>query len=147
MSVERLIASHLRLAREALDGAGLLLDGGNRNAVYLAEQAVEQMILAVAQAEIIHFPRNVQHQLDTMIRSFPPENPIAADLFALSWLEAYATTFRYPRTQGGVAEPPPHEKLTDALKSMESLLAKLTGHFGVRLSVKDEPARTSKPLR
>lgn len=41
MSVERLIGNLLRVAHEDLEGARLLARAGNRNAIYLCEQAAE----------------------------------------------------------------------------------------------------------
>jgi hypothetical protein len=52
--------------------------------------------------EGLHFSRSQQHQLDSMIRGLSPENPFKSELNGLSWLEAYATTFRYPCTKGGI---------------------------------------------
>ena len=39
MSVELLVANLLRIAIEDLEGARLLAESGNRNAIYLCEQA------------------------------------------------------------------------------------------------------------
>ena len=130
MSTKRIIASHLRLSGEALAGARLLLDGGNGNAVYLAEQAVEQIVLALAQAEELHFPRSAQHQLDTMIRGLPDENPFKGRLAPVAWLEAYATTFRYPRTAGAISDPPTADKLEGAVSSIAAVRDALVQHFG-----------------
>lgn len=122
MSAELLIASHLRLANEAIRAAQSLLRDGNRNAVYNVEQAVEMIVLALAQAEGVHFQRSQQHQLDTMVRGLPPENAFVADLSGLTWLEAYATTFRYPRTMVGLSDAPSAERLQDAIVKASGLL-------------------------
>ena len=53
MSAETLIAAHLRLASADLREARLLAEAEGRNAVYLAEQAAEQLVLAIAQSENI----------------------------------------------------------------------------------------------
>ena len=71
LSVESLIASYLRLADESLKASHSLLRDGNRNAVYNAQQAVEMIVLALAQSEAVHYGRTNQHQLDTMIRDRP----------------------------------------------------------------------------
>jgi HEPN domain-containing protein len=141
LSAELLVATHLRLAAEALNAANLLFEAGNRNAAYLAEQAVEQLVLALAQSEGIHYSRGQQHQLDTMIRALPDANTFKASVHALSWLEAYATAFRYPRTKGGLTASPPAEKLNGALSAVTPLLSRLALHYGVELDAKaDQPA-------
>ena len=148
MSAERLIASHLRLASEALAAARTLLDIGNRNAAYQAEQAVEQIILALAQAETLAFTRAQQHQLDTMRRALPGENPFRERLAKLTWLEAHATTYRYPRTAGGISEPPPKPKLASALDQCSEILDDLAQHFAIDLHIDArEPAAHAKPPR
>ena len=47
MGAEKVIANLLRVAKEDLDGARVLSKQGNRNAIYLCEQAAEKVILAV----------------------------------------------------------------------------------------------------
>jgi HEPN domain-containing protein len=120
LSAELLIATRLRLAKEALSGADLLFREGNRNAAYLAEQAVEQVVLALAQSEGIHYGRGQHHQLDSMVRELPDENALKASLKSLTWLEAYATAFRYPKTKGGLTPAPPYDKLEAASRLRRS---------------------------
>lgn len=131
MSTELLIASHLRLANESLEAAKSLLRDGNRNAVYQAEQAVELIVLALAQSEAVHYQRSQHHQLDTMVRQLPANNAFASELAGLTWLESYATAFRYPRTKGSISDPPPAEQLRETLTKIGSLLKLVSGHFGV----------------
>jgi hypothetical protein len=76
LSTETLIASYLRLAEESIKASHSLLREGNRNAVYNAQQAVEMIVLALAQSEAVHFARSQQHQLDAMILDFPTETPL-----------------------------------------------------------------------
>ena len=136
MSTELLIASHLRLANKSLKAAQSLLRDGNRNAVYNAEQAVEMIVLALAQSEAVHYPRQQQHQLDTMVRGLPANNAFIPDLSELTWLEAYATAFRYPRTRGGINDAPRAEQLEEVLdedgepvkESRPSLRRRRTGY-------------------
>jgi HEPN domain-containing protein len=47
VSAGRVIANLLRIAHEDLEGARLLNARGNRNAIYLCEQAAEKIIRAV----------------------------------------------------------------------------------------------------
>jgi HEPN domain-containing protein len=149
LSTESLIASYLRLADESLKASHLLLRDGNRNAVYNAQQAVEMIVLALAQSEAVHYGRGQQHQLDTMIRELPAGNVFKAILSDLSWLEAYATAFRYPRTKGGINDAPSNEKLTDALTKTTTLLKQVADHFGVSdlTIVAKSPAKRSQPPR
>lgn len=149
MSIDLLIASHLRLANESLRAARSLLREGNRNAVYNVEQAVEMIVLALAQSEAVHYARSQQHQLDTMVRGLPADNAFIPDLSDLTWLQAYATAFRYPRTKGGINDAPPAEQLEDALARTASLLKRVADHFGVvdLDTAAKSPATHSRPPR
>lgn len=148
MSTERLIASHLRLAAEALTAADLLLSIGNRNAAYQAQQAVEQMILALAQAERLHVARSIQHQLETMRRLLPDGNAFRDELASLTWLEAFATAYRYPKTMGAMTPPPDPVRLGAATKSAGTLLARIAAYFEVDLdSAATRPALHVRPPR
>jgi HEPN domain-containing protein len=72
VSAERVIANLLRIAREDLEGARMLNARGNRNAIYLCEQAAEKIIRAVLTSEKIH--AGVRHQLDEMVNLLPDAN-------------------------------------------------------------------------
>jgi hypothetical protein len=146
LSAELLIANHLRLAKAALRDAALLLEAESRNTAYLAEQGVEQIVLALAQSEQIHFPRSKQHQLDSMIREIPDTNPFKWGLNDLSWLEAYATAYRYPKTKGGLVPSPDPNKVQAALTKATFLLDEVAKHFGADLNApSDKPAIHSRP--
>lgn len=148
MSAETLIAAHLRLASSDLREARVLAEAEGRNAVYLAEQAAEQLVLAIAQSENIQFERSKRHLLDFMITALPDSNPFKAALGRVSWLEAYATTYRYPKPGGRLAKPPSDRELADALQIIDDTLRGLAEHFGVNLNVSDgPPATNSKPPR
>jgi hypothetical protein len=67
------IANGVRLARGCALDARLLLDSGSRNAAYLADQALEQVIRALAMSEALHIERADAHQLDKVVRRFPDE--------------------------------------------------------------------------
>jgi hypothetical protein len=106
------------------------------------------IVLALAQSEAIHYVRSQQHQLDTMVRALSSDNAFKSELSDLSWLEAYATTFRYPRTKGGIADPPPAEKLNGALTQAADMLKRAADHFGVDISISAKsPAAHSRPPR
>jgi hypothetical protein len=106
-------------------------------------------VLALAQSEAVHYARSQQHQLDTMVRGLPADNAFIADLLGLTWLEAYATAFRYPRSKGGINDAPPTEQLEEALAKTTSLLKQVADHFGVvELSTSAKSAAAhSKPPR
>ena len=90
MSAERVIANQLRIAREDLDGARLLNTRGNRNAIYLCEQAAEKIIRAVLTSERVH--AGIRHQLQEMVDLVPDENPLKGRLRNLQYLSTYATS-------------------------------------------------------
>lgn len=125
----------------------MLAGTGSRNAAYLAEQALEQCIRAVATSEAIHIERHDAHQLDKIVRRFPAENPLTDSIRQLTWLEAYATVFRYPTATGRIAPAPPIAKVSVALDRIESMLARLVGHFGVDLVRENQPAEFAGPIR
>ncbi|MBL8581882.1 MAG: HEPN domain-containing protein, partial [Rhizobiaceae bacterium] len=114
MSREVTIASALRLARGCLADARLLAGSGSRNAAYLADQALEQLIRAFATSENIHIERADAHQLDKVIRAFPDAMGQKHALRRLSWLEAYATSFRYPSPAGRIPRSPDPQRLASA---------------------------------
>jgi HEPN domain-containing protein len=145
MSDERLIANQLRLASIDLQDAQTLI--GSRNAVYHAEQCAEHIVLALAQAEAIHFDRSYHHQLDRMVERLPNENLFKQALKAVTWLEAYATTYRYPTPSGRINEPPRPDKLNNVLGLLGKLLREVSEYFEVDLAKEDSPAAHAKPPR
>lgn len=148
LSAERLIASHLRLAAAALEAAETLWRIRNRNAAYEAEQALEHLALALAQSESVHVGRAQHHQLDTIRRLLPAENAVRDEFAELTWLEAYATTYRYPRTSGGLSKVPSQERLAEGIAGTRRLLQKLARYFDVDLDVaSDRPAAHARPPR
>lgn len=75
MSVEaKIVANALRLANLCVKDADILMNSGSRNAAYLAEQALEQIIRALATSENIHIERHDAHQLDKIVRRLPDEH-------------------------------------------------------------------------
>lgn len=107
------------------------------------------IVLALAQSEAVHYPRSQQHQLDTMARQLPEENAFVPVLAGLTWLEAYATAFRYPRTKGGINDPPQSAQIEDALAKITNLLERVAGHFGVGdlAASARSPAANARPPR
>lgn len=147
--VERLtVAGCLRLAQACVADARTLHQSGSRNACYMAEQSLEQIVRALATSEGIHIQRSDSHQLDKVLRSLPDDNPEKAALVAVTWLEAYATTFRYVQPSGRIPVAPDAARLEQAIRSIETTIARLCAHFGVDLAAEPtEAARTSLPPR
>ena len=136
MSAERVIANLLRIAREDLEGARMLNAGGNRNAIYLCDQAAEKKVHA-----------GVRHQLDEMVGLVPDENPIKPRLRALQHLGTYATSYRYTTPTGRIPADPSTEDVETTAKAIEAALIEAAERFGVDLAAVDKPAATSSPVR
>jgi hypothetical protein len=81
------IANAMRLARGCARDARVLLKEGSRNAAYLAEQALEQVIRALATSEGLHIERGDAHQLDKVVRRFPNDQTEKQVIASLTWLE------------------------------------------------------------
>lgn len=140
-----MIANLLRIAREDLEGARTLNMSGNRNAIYLCEQAAEKLIRAVLTSEKIH--AGVKHQLDEMVGLIPDENPIKPRLRALQHLATYATSYRYTTPTGRIPADPSAEDVDAAVKSIEATLNEVARWFGVDLQAVDKPAAKISPTR
>jgi HEPN domain-containing protein len=145
VSAERVIANLLRIAREDLDGARVLNARGNRNAIYLCEQAAEKLIRAVLTSEKIH--AGVRHQLDEMVAAIPEENPIKPRLRELQHLSTYATSFRYTTPTGRIPADPPANEVEVTANNIDGTLIEVARRFGVNLDAVDKPAATSSPIR
>jgi HEPN domain-containing protein len=147
MSDQWTIASALRLASGCIRDARLLAGSGSRNAAYLSEQALEQVVRALATSEAIHIERHDAHQLDKVIRRFPEDNTEKSALKSFAWLEAYATTFRYPSPSGRIPPAPDKLRLEEAVDGISKLILRVAGHFDVDLMDEAKPAKTIAPMR
>jgi hypothetical protein len=85
--------------------------------------------------------------LDKIARLLPAANPLISTLRSLTWLEAYATAFRYPTPSGRVPAAPQMSRVKAALDGIETLLVRLSEHFGVDLSKEDGTAAITSPVR
>lgn len=142
------IANYLRLAAGDLDDARSLRRTGSRNAAYHAEQAAEKISLALLVSEDIQAERRHHHRLDVLADLVPVENPFRERLRALSFLTAFATTYRYPKPGGRIPAEPRWTEIDDALGRIAGLLADTAARFGVELEEGDASgARFSGPLR
>ncbi len=147
MSAELLIANFLRIAREDLDGARLLFAGGNRNAIYLCEQAAEKIIRAVVTSEGHH--AGIKHDLAEMVDLLPDENPLKAHLRKIEHLSQYATSFRYPVSSSStkrIPRAPAPSELRAALDDTTAALDLAAKAFKVDLSA-STAAGFSGPIR
>jgi len=145
VSAERVIANLLRIAREDLEGARMLNTHGNRNAIYLCEQAAEKIMRAVLTSEQIH--AGVRHQLDEMVGLVPEENPIKPRLRALQHLSTYATSYRYTTPTGRIPDDPSTAEVEATAKNIEAALLEAAQRFGVDLKAVDLPAANKSPIR
>ena len=141
------IANAMRLARGWARDARLLLKEGSRNAAYLAEQALEQVIRALATSEGLHIERADAHQLDKVVRRFPDDQAEKGSIASLTWLEAYATTFRYTLPSGGLPRSPDTAKLAEAITAIDALIDRVATAFGVELDEEGSAAERVGPLR
>ena len=145
MSADVVIANYLRIASQDLEGAKILAQASNRNAVYLCEQAAEKIIRAVLTSEGHH--AGVKHNLDDMVDAVPDANPIKPLLRAIEHLAAFATAYRYPSPVGRIKAPPSAADVTKYLADVEAALTETVKRFGVNLSKPNDPASNPDPIR
>lgn len=131
MSKARKIATCLDLAAGCIRDARLLAGAESRNAAYLASQAAEHRVTAVATAEDLHIERKDAHQLDTIVRRLPAANSLLDDLASITFLEAYATSYRYGTPTGRIPATPSRERLISAIDQLDAQLKRLRQHFQV----------------
>jgi HEPN domain-containing protein len=146
MSVELHIANTLRLAHEDLEAAKLLAARGNRYDAYHAQQAGEKILLALLISEGIRAERRDSHRLDVLRDLIPVANTFRERFSGLTFLTAYATSYRYPKDAGRLPAAAPAEELTRAIIELGKILEEVAAHFGVVLTDSDRvPARTALP--
>ena len=148
MSVERLIANFLRIAAEDLVGSRLLAAAGNRNAIYLCEQAAEKIIRAVVSSEGKH--AGIKHNLAELVDLIPDANPMKPGLRVIEHLSQYATSFRYPVSSSAskrIPRTPSDEELRTAIDATAVALDDALLRFGVARERADAPAGFAGPVR
>jgi HEPN domain-containing protein len=123
----------------------LLAAAGDRNAVYLCEQAAEKIIRAVLTSEGKH--AGIKHQLNKMVDLLPEENPLKATLRAVEHLAACATAYRYPTAAGRIKQTPRSTSLDSDIEKVETALSQTTSRLGVNLASPDAPATRPGPIR
>lgn len=148
MSAELHIANALRLAREDLEAAQLLLGADNRNDAYHAQQTAEKMLLALLTSEGIRAERRDAHRIDVLRDLLPEGNPFKARFAPLAFLTVFATTYRYPKDAGRIPARAERDDLVRVIAILQEILADLAVHFGVDLVASDRlPAERSSPPR
>jgi HEPN domain-containing protein len=135
----------LVIASEDLDPAATLAPLGNRNAVYLCEQAAEKIIRAVLTSEGKH--AGIKHQLDEMVNLVPDEKPLKPALREIEQLAAYATAYRYPTSVGRIPKGPSGTELEALIKHVAAALSEAVRRFGVELATQGAPAAKPQPIR
>lgn len=140
---DKLITGFLHVALADFEAARLLAAAGNRNAIYLLEQAAEKVIKAVLTSEGIH--ATAKHALDEMVDQIPDANPIKGQLRAVEHLSRYATTFRYPTPGGRIPEAP--KDFDERAAKVERVLDEALKRFEVDRSDSEKPAGRPGPIR
>jgi HEPN domain-containing protein len=142
------IANNLRLGRGDLADAQQLLKSRSRNAAYLAQQAVEKLLLAILVSENLERARAESHRLDILVDKLPKNNRLRERLSQLSYLTVFATTFRYPKDGGRLPPDPNWDRLAQSLALAGELIDEASRHFGVDLAGSDRvPAARIDPIR
>lgn len=131
MAAELPVVSLLRVAQEDLVGARALAMIGNRNAIYLVEQAAEKVIRAVLTAERKH--AGISHRLSDMVDMVSAGSPLLASLRAIQDLSAYATTYRYPSPVGRIPASPDPARFAEFARLVEVALMQAASEFRVDL--------------
>jgi HEPN domain-containing protein len=120
----------------------------SRNAAYLAQQAVEKLLLALLVSERIERTRAESHRLDVLVDKLPAQNRLKERLSQLTYLTVFATTFRYPKDGGRLPVEPDWDRLDRSMALAAELIDEASLHFGVDLSGSDRvPARRIDLIR
>jgi len=143
MSAELHIANCLRLARDDLDAAEALAKIRNRNDAYHAQQAAEKILIALLTSEGIRAERKDAHRLDVLRDLLPGANTFKPRFGELTFLTAYATTYRYPKDAGRLPERPDQDNLDRAIASLRQVLDDVATHFGVGLTDSERISATT----
>jgi HEPN domain-containing protein len=128
--------------------AAIKLEGNIYTATH-AQQAAEKLGRALLTAENSHVnTRQVGHRLDVQFDLIADENPFKARLSAHSYLEAYATTFRYPTPSGKMnrLDAKAAQRVKSSVSDLRTLIVEIAAHFEVDLDMdSDAPAKNLAP--
>jgi hypothetical protein len=114
-------------------------------------QAAENLTMAALTSEGIDVGtvrRSVgNHQLGAMIAALPDACAIKADLEAVSILEIYATTYRYPSPAGRIQEAPDPTETKQWLEALKAITQAFCVHFPIAPTEPTPIARNPNPMR
>lgn len=134
MPADVVTGSLLRIAAEDLAGAKLLAASGNRNAIYLCEQAAEKIIRAVLTAEGTR--AGTTHLLNEMVDKVLDTNGVKPMLRGIQGLSSYATAYRYPTPVGRIPGAPDAVAFAEQAARVEAALTAVAAQLGVELPAK-----------
>jgi HEPN domain-containing protein len=139
----------MRHASEDINAAARL--SGNIYSAYHAQQAVEKAVLTLLTAEDINAnTRSIGHRLDALLDLLPSENPFKSVLGTHEYLQAYATTFRYPKPSGRVNRLTKSDfaRVDQSTADLRDIVKEIADHFVVDLDFdSDRPADNIEPPR
>lgn len=118
---------------------------GNRNAIYLCQQAAEKAICAVLTSEGIH--AGIGHDLRAFVEKIPDTNPLKLQLRGIEHLGTFATAFRYPSPEGRIKPAPAREDIEREAAKVVALIRAIAERLGVDLAVSNTPASKPGPIR
>ncbi len=72
--------------------------------------------------------------------NYIPDGPNKLAMKKVTWLDSYATTYRYPSDSGRIKSPPDDVKLAEADININHILKLLLQHFDYKL---DDPEQKS----
>lgn len=127
MSVARRAWALLQVAREDVAAARLLAGAGNRNAIYLCQQAAEKLIRARLAQRGVDATR--EHHLRVLVDLLPANDPWRPQFTPLDRLSPFATTYRYPTPGGRVPESPAADVVLSEALLIETLIAGMEQEF------------------
>jgi hypothetical protein len=150
MSKPRVIGSYVKIALNDLQSAGRL-GFDDRNAAQMIFQAAENLTMAALTSEEIDvraIRRRVgNHQLGAMIAELPDACAVKEDLDAVSMLEAYAMTYRYPTAGGRIPEAPEPAEAKQWFDALKAIAAVFCTHFRITPTEQNPIARNLSPMR
>lgn len=141
------IASYLRRAAEWLADYRDAAATGRGTAPNHLFYAGEATMLAVLATEGLNVSRGEQHQLGAAIRRLPDENPMKAAMLPYEELTRFATTFRYPTSQGRLKRAE-NEEVAGYAVAVAEAHRMAVAHYGVDMSSgSNAPATNVRPPR
>ncbi|MCC6740242.1 MAG: HEPN domain-containing protein [Planctomycetia bacterium] len=120
MSADPRVAAFLRIAAEDLGAAQTLVEAFPRQAISLAQQAVEKIARAILAREKVAF--GTSHNIGQMAAALPGDHPWRPRLAAFDNLSPAATSYRYPTPGGRIVSAPTPTEIKADLAEIAHLL-------------------------